>query len=219
VVELTGNHVNDWGTAALSRTIDLYDASGIVYFGGGRNAEDARQGRIVTHNGNRIAFIGCNPVGPPGAWAGPDRPGAARCDDTFLAEAIPRLRQMADVVIMTIQYQEYYQYTVPAAQRDFFGRYARLGAHVVMGSQAHQPQGFGFVDGAFIHYGIGNLFFDQMSAIGTRQMFADVLYIYEGRHISTGLFTGINEDFARVRPMSPAERADFLRTLFRASGW
>jgi poly-gamma-glutamate synthesis protein (capsule biosynthesis protein) len=50
---------------------------------------------------------------------------------------------------------------------------------------------------AFIHYGLGNLFFDQMDSIATRQMFADRLIFYGGRHISAVLFTGLIEDFSR----------------------
>ena len=61
---------------------------------------------------------------------------------------------------------------------------------IVSGSHAHHAQGFGFHVDGFIHYGVGNLFFDQMDYIETRQMFADKHVLYEGRHISTVLFTG-----------------------------
>jgi hypothetical protein len=219
VVELTGNHGNDYGADAFNNSLDIYNKWSIPYFGGGRNTADARKAAILVSNGNTIAFVGCNPVGPPGAWATDTRPGAARCDDDFLRQEIPRLKGIADVVIMTIQYQESYQYGAPPDQVAFFRKYAQMGANLVMGSQAHQPQGFAFADGAFIHYGIGNLFFDQMWSIGTRQMFADKIYIYNGRHLSTALFTGLIEDYARPRPMTAQERATFLRTIFRASGW
>jgi poly-gamma-glutamate synthesis protein (capsule biosynthesis protein) len=116
----------------------------MVYFGGGRNTKDSQKSLVITHNGNTIAFLGCNPVGPAGAWADADRPGAAKCDDDFLAKEIARLRQSGAVVIMTIQFQEYYQYAPPADQVDFFKKYAQLGANLVMGSQAHQPQGFAY---------------------------------------------------------------------------
>jgi poly-gamma-glutamate synthesis protein (capsule biosynthesis protein) len=42
---------------------------------------------------------------------------------------------------------------------------------------------------------------------------------YDGRHISTELLTGLIEDYARPRPMTTDERADFLARLFAASGW
>lgn len=219
IVELTGNHVNDWGTDAFAHTLDIYDANKMLYYGGGRNDEDARKARTIVHNGNTVAFIGCNPAGPAPAWATTDQAGSAKCDDTFIAQEIQRLKAAGDVVVMSLQYQEYYQYDAPADQVAFFGKYAQMGADLVMGSQAHQPQGFAFTGNAFIHYGIGNIFFDQMDALATRQMFADKLIFYEGRHVSTVLFTGLNEDYSRPRPMTPAERSAFLQTIFKASGW
>ncbi|MEP7285133.1 MAG: CapA family protein [Chloroflexota bacterium] len=219
IVELTGNHVNDWGTPAFSNSLDLYDANKVGYFGGGRNEEDARKALIVTNNGNTIALIGCNPVGPAPAWAKTDRPGAARCNDDFLAQEIPRLKTVANVVIMTIQYQEFYQYNPTLDQVAYFQKFATLGADLVMGSQAHVPQGFNFTGNAFIHYGIGNLFFDQMDSLQTRQMFADKLIIYKGKHISTVLFTGLLEDYSRPRRMTADERKAFLKDIFKASGW
>jgi Bacterial capsule synthesis protein PGA_cap len=219
IVELTGNHVNDWGTGALANTLDLYDANKIWYFGGGRDENDARKALLVTHNGNTIAFIGCNPVGPPPAWATANQVGAAKCDDDFLSQEIPRLKTVANVVVMTLQYQEYYQYSAPPEEAAFFQKYAQMGADLVMGSQAHQPQGFDFTGSSFIHYGFGNLFFDQMDSVDTRRMFADKLIVYGGRHISTVLFTGLIEDFSRPRPMTQNERAAFLQEIFKASGW
>jgi len=90
---------------------------------------------------------------------------------------------------------------------------------IVSGSQAHQPQSFEFRNGAFIHYGLGNLFFDQMASAAVRQEFLDRHVIYDGRYISTELLTTFLEDFAQPRPMTADERAAFLAALFSASGW
>jgi poly-gamma-glutamate synthesis protein (capsule biosynthesis protein) len=219
LIELTGNHVNDWGHTALNHTLDLYDQNKMAYFGGGRNTEDARKGITLQHNGNIIAFIGCNPVGPEFAWATETDPGAAKCDDDYLSTAIPQLKQNASLLIMDIQYQEYYQYDTPADQVDFFNKYVNMGADIVLGTQAHQPMGFAFSGSAFVHYGLGNLFFDQMDDIATRQMFMDKLIIYKGKHLSTVLFTGIIEDYSRPRPMTTEERSAFLKQMFGFSGW
>ncbi|MCP4419638.1 MAG: CapA family protein, partial [Chloroflexi bacterium] len=63
VVELTGNHLNDWGTDGLLHSLDMYTAANMQTFGGGANGETAQQPAIFSHNGNKIAFVGCNPVG------------------------------------------------------------------------------------------------------------------------------------------------------------
>lgn len=219
VVELTGNHINDYGAGAFRRTLDIYDENAIATFGGGRTVEDARDAYITTVKGTSIAFIGCNVAGPFGAWASDYQEGAARCDDAYLSEEIQHLSEIVDIVILTFQEYEQYTYAAPPNQVRRFESYAALGADVVIGSQAHQPQGFTFSNGAFLHHGLGNLFFDQMANIYTRQMFADKLIVYNGKVISVVLFTGLIEDFCCPRPMTAAERADFLDIIFEASGW
>lgn len=224
VVELTGNHINDYGPGALKHTLDRYDEVGMAYFGGGRTPAEAQAAYITQHNGNTIAFIGCNVPGPFKAWVSDDRPGAATCDDAYLAEELTRLSAEVDVVIMTVQDYEYYQYHAPPAQITRFTNYATWGADIVIGSQAHQPQGFSLIERqgqsvAFVHHGLGNLFFDQMADLGTRQMFMDKVYIYDGQVISVELFTGLIEAYCCPRPMTLAERQSFLQTIFRASGW
>lgn len=219
VVELTGNHVNDWGTAALSESLGMYEAADIGVFGGGRDLDAARAPFVIEHNGNTFGFVGCNPVGPPGAFATNDSPGAAPCDYDALYEQIADLSRQVDIVIVTQQYWEFDHHNPTPQQVEDFANLARAGADIVSGSQAHTPQGFAFVDGKFIHYGLGNLFFDQMQALSLREIFVDQHVIYDGRHISTSLFTGLIEDYARPRPMTSAERRAFLARIFAASGW
>ena len=77
-----------------------------------------------------------------------------------------------------------------------------------------------FDHGAFIHYGLGNLFFDQMNVTDySRYEFLDRYVFYNGRLVSIDLLTAMLEDYARPGPMDAAERADFLGYIFQASGW
>jgi poly-gamma-glutamate synthesis protein (capsule biosynthesis protein) len=67
---------------------------------------------------------------------------------------------------------------------------------------------------------LGNLFFDQFEVNkATRQGFIDRHVFYDGRHINTELLPIMFVDFARPRPMTPAEREELLSAVFRASGW
>ena len=77
---------------------------------------------------------------------------------------------------------------------------------------------------AFIHYGLGNLFFDQMGdqdwmPRGIRREFLDRYVIYDGRFISVELITALLEDYSRPRLMTEQERAGFLQEYFYYSGW
>ncbi len=219
VIELTGNHVNDWGTEALAHSLDLYAAAGMGVFGGGRDLEAAQAPYAISAGGHTFGFVGCNPVGPAGAFATDSTPGAAPCDYEALYAQIAELRTRVDIVVATQQYWEFNHHHPTGKQAEDFAALAQAGADIVSGSQAHVPQGFAFVDGAFVHYGLGNLFFDQMQARALRELFVDQHVIYEGRHLSTVLFTGLIEDYARPRPMTPEERREFLARIFAASGW
>ncbi|MCL4264019.1 MAG: CapA family protein [Anaerolineae bacterium] len=216
--EMTGNHLNDWGTGALLHTFDLYEENGMQWFGGGRDLADAARPLLIEHNGNKIAFVGCNPVGPEYGWATETQPGALPCGDYSDMQAqISQLAADGYLVFATLQYLEDYQYAVLVEQRRAFNDLARAGAAAVSGSHAHFPQGFAFVDGAFIHYGLGNLLADQMWSLGSRQTFLDIYTVYDGRILHVDLWTGLNEDYARIRQMTPAERAELLTAVFAAS--
>ncbi|HET6445662.1 MAG TPA: CapA family protein [candidate division Zixibacteria bacterium] len=219
VVELTGNHVNDWGPENTSRSVDLYEEAGMKTFGGGRNLNEANQPALFEHNGNMIAFVGCNPVGPPGAWATDFRAGSSPCDYEAFYNQIQDLRDAGYVVIATLQYPEFYQYAPTIQQIADFREVVVAGANAVSGSQGHHAQGFDFYDGAFIHFGLGNLFFDQMDMLGTRQSFIDTYIIYDGELIGVELFTSLIENYCCPRAMTTDERSGLLESAFQASGW
>ncbi len=222
IVELTGNHNNDYGTTAYLNTLDWYGQQGIRTVGGGANLEAARQPLILQHNGSTIIMLACNAVGPYYALATETSPGAAPCDLNWLRVVLPELAQQSDLLILTVQYLEVEDYRPTAQQQIDFRTFADLGADVVIGTQAHKPQTFEFYNSrrgeeAFIHYGLGNLFFDQ-PFWGNMRFFMDELFIYEGRLLTVDLFTGIIDDLARPRPMDAYERENFLAFMFNTQG-
>ncbi len=219
VIELTGNHVKDYGSQPMLDTLAMYCDEGWVYYGGGTDLEDARLPITVKRNGTTFSFVGCNPVGPEYAWATAEYPGAAPCDYEYIRSELAELKEQVDVPIATLQYWEFYQYEPSAQQRRDFRDLVEAGAAIVSGSQAHHPQAIEFYEGAFIHYGLGNLLFDQMWSLGTRQEFVDRHVIYQGRHIATELLTFMLEDYSQPRPMTAQERAELLQAVFEASGW
>jgi poly-gamma-glutamate synthesis protein (capsule biosynthesis protein) len=141
------------------------------------------------------------------------------CGTDRLRAEIEGLRQDGYLPIFTFQWHEHYVAWPAASQRQTFLAAAAAGAAVVSGSQAHQPQGFEFAGDSFVHYGLGNLFFDQMWSQAVRQEFIDRYVVYDGRLVSVELLTALLEDFAQPRPMTDAERASFLGMIFTASGW
>ncbi|MBI3162258.1 MAG: CapA family protein [Chloroflexi bacterium] len=228
VVELTGDHFADRGVQAMLDTLAIYKENNIPYYGGGANANEARQPVLMDVNGNKIAFMGCN-----GKRAGKypkatdTIPGSALCDYDFFAKQMRLLKEQGYNIIFTFQHEECYSSGPCYTHEDAFRRVADDGAIIVSGSQAHYPHVMEFRGDSFIHYGLGNLFFDQMTYIlpsgevidETRREFYDRHVFYDGRFINTELLTGILEDYARPRPMTPAEREAFLSDYLYLSGW
>jgi poly-gamma-glutamate synthesis protein (capsule biosynthesis protein) len=229
IVELSGNHNNDYGYDAYRETLAWYRENGIWTVGGGETVAEARAPLVLLHNGNDIAMISCNWVGPYYAWVNEDpnltggvRPGAANCDPAWLEETLSQLSQQYDVVVVTVQYQEADQYTPTASQQYDFRRLVAWGADMVVGTSSHYPQTYEFYssDGnneALIHYGLGNLFFDQTWFAGVR-FFMDQLFVYDGELLTIDIYTGIIAGQGRPRPMNANERENFLFLMMVEQG-
>ena len=225
VIELTGNHFADRGSAGMRETIAIYNENNLPYFGGGIDLEDSLEPALFEVNGNKIAFIGCNrPDVNRFPTATDTQPGAAPCDFEYLTGKINQLKAEGYVVISTFQWYESYDSRPNPQQIRDFQLMADSGASIVSGSQAHYAQSMEFYGDAFIHYGLGNLFFDQMGdqdwmPPGIRREFLDRYVIYDGRLISVELITALLEDYSRPRLMTDQERAGFLQEYFYYSGW
>lgn len=220
VVELTGDHFHDWGREAMLYTLDLYDEVGLPYYGGGATYDEGKQATLLEHNGNQIAFIGCNGKRGGFAQASATNPGSVACDIPWVTGEIARLTADGYLVIATFQHFEYYSYAFPNESKPDFQAVIDAGAAIASGSQAHHPHGFEFRGMGMIHYGLGNLFFDQYGlATGTELAFIDRHIIYDNQHISTELLGIRFEDFARSRPMTESEFRTLLQNTFAGSGW
>ncbi len=227
ILELTGNHGVDWGRDALQYSLELYKERGWAYYAAGENEEKAKAPVLLEDHGNKIAFIGCNPAGPAFIWATSELSGVANCDYPWMEAEIQKLKGEGYLVIATYQYFETYRaYVEPFEERDF-RRLSDAGADIVSGSQAHHPMAMEFYNNKLIHYGLGNLFFDQQFYVTpdgrkipeTRYEFIDRHVIYDQKHISTELLTAMLEDYAKPRPMTNEERTMFLDMIFTAAGW
>jgi poly-gamma-glutamate synthesis protein (capsule biosynthesis protein) len=226
VIELSGDHLMDRGANALLDTLALYKNNNLLFYGGGINANDAKQPQLMEVNGNKIALIGCN--GKKNYPKASDTsPGPANCDYDFFVKQIKEVKAQGYMVIFTFQHEECYFSGPCYSHEEGFRKVADAGAIIVSGSQAHFPHIMEFRGDSFIHYGLGNLFFDQMTYIlpdgkvidGTRREFLDRHVFYDGRYLGTELLTAMLEDYSRPRPMTKPERASFLTEYFYLSGW
>ncbi len=228
VVELSGDHFGDWGGEAMLHTLTLYQERGWKTYGGGKTLSAGLEPVYFEHNGNQLVFIGCNAKAHDRyATASETEPGASRCDFAWMEAEIARLSAEGHLVIATMQHEEIDSFLPVAVQIYDFQNLAEAGAVIVSGSQAHHPQTFEFYQDAFIHYGLGNLFFDQYylanynpkQHLNKDKAFIDVHSFYRGAHINTRLIPIQFIDNARPRPMTAEESRPFLTEVFSAARW
>lgn len=222
IVELTGNHNNDvraiYKVDSVPYSLDLYHKYDMQWYAGGTDIANAKAPLKIEHNGNKLAFVGCNSYGPYMAWATVDSSGSAPCEDwEWIRQTIADLKQEGYLPIVTLQFQEEYLYTATSTAIRDFRPLAEAGAVIVNGSQSHVGKALEFYSDALIHYGLGNLFFDQPGFFITYDSFIQKHFFYQGQHISTQLLTITVEDTAKPRFMTPNERAKFLQDIFDAS--
>lgn len=215
IVELTGDHFRDWGPEAMLHTLEMYDTEGWSYYGGGKDIMDARAPLKLEHNGNRIAFIGCNAKAPGYATASETNPGAYHCDMDYMVSTIQELRAEGYLVIATFQHDEVYTWQPEPNMIADFRQLAEAGAVIVSGSQAHQPHIFEFWNGSFVHYGLGNLFFDQLGWYDdSDKAFIDRHVFYDGKYLGVELLTTQFFNWSTPTWMTPEARAELLTRLF-----
>ena len=219
VVELTGDHFSDYGPEAMVHTLEMYNAEGWPYYGGGMDIEEAKLPLKITHNGNKIAFLGCNAKDPGYATASETNPGALHCDLDEMVNAIQSLKDEGYQVIFTFQHQEIYRWQPTEDLIADFRIVSNAGAIIVSGSQAHQPHMLEFYGDSLIHYGLGNLFFDQLGWFeDTNKAFLDRHVFYDGKYLGVELITVQFFNWSTPTLMTPEARAAMLERLFAESG-
>ncbi|MBE0685446.1 MAG: CapA family protein [Anaerolineaceae bacterium] len=215
IIELTGNHLLDKGVLPFENTLSLFNQSGLPYYAGGFSEGEAEQPVLLEHNGNKFAFLGCNIAGPPNVWATETRSGVNDCDFSIMSEQLRALKEEGYLPIVTFQYYESNSMKPSSSQMSDFRKMVDAGSLIVSGSQSHVPMSMEIYHDAFVHYGLGNLFFDQMDSVSNRREFLDRHIFYDGRFIGTELLTAMLENYAQPRPMTEKERTSLLQDAFR----
>jgi len=229
IVELTGNHNNDFGSSNNTSTIETYKKLGWDYYGGGLNSTDAAKPLIKDIKGSKVAFLGYNYYDTmlgTGALASSKNAGANSFSNEKMKKDIESIRKDVDTIIITFQFQECYSYPEHGGiypicykplsspdQKKVFRTAIDYGADIVIGSQAHQPQTFEVYKDKMIYYGLGNLLFDQTPWIGTRQGIILSHYVYKGKVLQTKITTTYYDDDLKPYVTTGTQRELLLKLL------
>ena len=231
IVELTGNHNNDWSTSANLKTLELYADKGYQTFGGGKDEETAKIPLKISDKNTNITWIGVNQstsTKANGQGASGSHPGANIYDEATVKNQIAEAKANGDFVIVDVQFFECYSYPekgteMPSCdapisgQQAFFRHLIDLGADMVVGTQAHQPQTYEIYNGKPIYYGLGNLFFDQTYWPGTTRGIILTHYFKDGKLLQTRLSPTIYDRAFQVQLMDKANAEQFLGRLLKSS--
>jgi hypothetical protein len=217
VIELTGNHNNDYGREAGLDTINRYKKEGMRYFGGGIDINEAGCVCYVKSGDTTFAFVGFNEYGPREAWATERGSGAARLTLQGFRSGIEEAVRKADVVIVTVQWGNEDDPVAAPRQVEYFHMAADMGAHIMVSSSAHRAMGQEFYRGKFISYGLGNFLFDQMQTVNHRRGLIARYHIYNRRHIQTELIPYLLYNHSEPRIVSGREARELFDYVYRYS--
>ena len=184
IVELTGNHNLDFGKPAYLNSLEWYKKNNISYFGGGKSPKDANKPLVkFLKDSTKLAWIGFNEYCPLNECADTYM-GANRYSESKAKILIDSLKkQSVDVLIACVQFGETDSYSPTSSQKRICKKLIDLGADVIYGSQAHQPQEIALYKNKLIFYGLGNFMFDQIHRLGVRQAFFLECYFYKNKLI------------------------------------
>ena len=138
-------------------------------------------------------------------------------------------KERGDFVIIDIQYYECsahaseyedptcdYANSAAGDQVGFFRHLIELGADMVVGTSAHQPQTFELYGDGVIYYGLGNLFFDQVWWPGTTRSLILAHYFYNGKHLQTKVVPTIYDSAMQTKLLDEETSKWFLNRLINA---
>ena len=227
IVELTGNHNLDCGTEPANNTIDIYNENNIKIVGGGKNMEDAAHPLNLSEKNTNITFLAYN-LSTGGATTN-DEPGANQYSESNAATEIAAAKERGDFVIVDMQYYECSNYDTEyentacdyanssaGDQINDFRHLIDLGADLVVGTSAHQPQTFELYNNGVIYYGLGNLFFDQIWWPGTTRSLILSHYFYKDRLLQTKVVPTVYNDDMQPMLMDKDSREWYIQRLVNA---
>ena len=228
IVELTGNHNNDYGAENNVKSIAAYREKNLKLVGGGENIAAAKIPLDVNDQIKLFAFNQSTSSVANGQIATENSAGANPYNEEEFKAELAAAKAKNKFVIVNVQYFECYAYPnskvafpecdkpIPN-QKEFFRHFIDLGADMVVGTSAHQPQTYELYKDKLIYYGLGNLFFDQISWPDTMRSLILTHYFYQGKYLQTRISpTLYDENFQTYLIDEPASR-EYLRRLVYAS--
>jgi poly-gamma-glutamate synthesis protein (capsule biosynthesis protein) len=181
------DHGMDCGAQGLSQNLTIASQASYPIIGIGNTAAQAFAPYRVTINGQRVAIITATQVIADNlvtTWtASSTQPGVASAiDPTQLVREVQQVRRSADTVIVYVHWGTETQACPNPQQEPLAQQLIKAGADIVIGSGTHVLLGAGYLGGAYVDYGLGNLAFYDDTAPETDS--GTLVVTAQGRHIT-----------------------------------
>jgi poly-gamma-glutamate capsule biosynthesis protein CapA/YwtB (metallophosphatase superfamily) len=168
IASMANNHGMDYMEGGLRDSLAAMKRTGFPVVGIGKNADAAYKPYRVTVKGNRLAVIGATQVLDDNliqAWTATASKGglASAKDVPRMVQAVKEARQGSDVVIVHLHWGEELKACPLQRQQELAKALVQAGADIVVGGHAHIPLGGGYMQGSYVHYGMGNFVFYSAS--------------------------------------------------------
>lgn len=187
---LANNHVLDWGEAGLTDTLQVLNRQGIAVSGAGRDLAEARTAAImdVPGKGRVIVFsYAMTSSGTPPDWSAtlnragvnllPDELSDATIDQ--IAEQVRAVRQMGDVLMVSVHWGPNWGYAIPEKYRRFaHALIDRAGISILHGHSSHHPIAIEHYRGRLVLYGCGDFINDYEGIAGYEEFRSDLALMY-----------------------------------------
>jgi Bacterial capsule synthesis protein PGA_cap len=181
------DHGLDCGPQGLSQNLTIASQADYPVIGIGNTAAQAFTPYRVTIGGQRIAIIAATQVIADNLVSGwtatTTQPGVASAiDPTELVREVQQVRRTADTVIVYVHWGTETQACPNPQQEPLAQQLVQAGADIVIGSGTHVLLGGGYLGGAYVDYGLGNLAFYDDTAPETDS--GTLVVTAEGRHVT-----------------------------------
>ncbi|GAA4087406.1 hypothetical protein GCM10022214_54580 [Actinomadura miaoliensis] len=166
VTSMANNHGMDFMEPGLRDSLQAIRRTKFPTVGIGRNADEAYRAHRVTVKGNRLAIVGATQVLDDHLipqWTATDAKGglASAKNVPRMVRAVREARKGSDLVIVHLHWGAELQPCPLPRQKELAKQLIDAGADVIVGGHAHIPLGGGFMEGKYVHYGLGNFVFSS----------------------------------------------------------
>jgi len=204
VVNYANNHMSNYGVEGIDNTKNILDSVGILSVG-------LSSGPVYkTVKGVSFAFLAYNSLGVP-------EPLLSYADKEKMKREISAADNAADIVVVGMQWGEEYTTQITSLQKELAHLAVDSGADLVIGNHPHWIQPAEIYKSGVILYAHGNLIFDQMWSLETRQ---GILagFIFKGKELADVVFIPVLiEGYGQPRILEGSGREKILNKFYEDS--